>query len=324
MKKILTLATLILGVLTCSAQAQSSSYPTRSVRAVLPYSVGSGPDTVARMIGEQLSAAWKQPFIVENKPGANGWLALGEVKRSAADGYSIAIVDNTHMTLHPHLYKKMPFDPARDFVAAAPIYSTHFFIVVSANSPWRNVGDLIGAAHKANGHLTYGTWGIGSVAHLGSTILQQRTQTSMTHIPFKDLSQLYAAVANGDVDWAFGTAATVQNLYQAKRVKFLALAAPARLAAYPDVPTIAQAGGPQDFELKTWVAAFAPRGTPQAVIERLNTAIAAALRTPAIKQRFETFGFNAWSVDAPGLARAVNEDSAHFGQIVQKANIALD
>ncbi|AFK61893.1 extra-cytoplasmic solute receptor family protein 56 [Advenella kashmirensis WT001] len=324
MKKILTLATLILGVLTCSAQAQSSSYPTRSVRAVLPYSVGGGPDTVARMIGEQLSTAWKQPFIVENKPGANGWLALGEVKRSAADGYSIAIVDNTHMTLHPHLYKKMPFDPARDFVAAAPIYSTHFFIVVSANSPWRNVGDLIGAAHKANGHLTYGTWGIGSVAHLGSTILQQRTQMSMTHIPFKDLSQLYAAVANGDVDWAFGTAATVQNLYQAKRVKFLALAAPARLAAYPDVPTIAQAGGPQDFELKTWVAAFAPRGTPQAVIESLNTAIAAALRTPAIKQRFETFGFNAWSVDAPGLARAVNEDSAHFGQIVQKANIALD
>src|SRR5690606_38396013 len=156
------------------------------------------------------------------------------------------------------------------------------------------------------------------------TILQQRTQTTMTHIPFKDLSQLYAAVANGDVDWAFGTAATVQNLYQAKRVKLLALAAPVRLAAYPDVPTIAQAGGPQDFELKTWVAAFAPRGTPQEIIERLNTAIAAALRTPAIKQRFETFGFNAWSVDAPGLARAVNEDSAHFGGIVQKANIARD
>src|SRR5690606_29247939 len=116
----------------------------------------------------------------------------------------------------------------------------------------------------------------------------------MVHVPFKELPQLYTAVANGDVDWAFGTAATVQNLYQAKRVKLLALAAPTRLAQYAEVPTVTEAGGPKDFELKTWVAAFAPTGTPPDVIEKLNTAIAAAVDTPAMKQRFDTFGFNAW------------------------------
>jgi tripartite-type tricarboxylate transporter receptor subunit TctC len=322
MKKTLILAALALAAHSFGAQAQN--YPSHSVRAVLPYSVGSGPDAVTRMIGEQLTAAWKQPFIVENKPGANGWLAIGEVKRSAPDGYSVAIVDNTHMTLQPHLYSKMPFDPLRDFTAVAPIYTTHFFIVVSASSPWNTVSDLLDAARRKQGQLTYGSWGMGSVAHIGSTLLQQKTGTAMTHVPFKELPQLYTAVANGEVDWAFGTAATVQNLYQAKRVKLLALAAPSRLALYPDVPTVAQAGGPGDFELKTWVAAFAPKGTPPEVVQRLNGAITAALAAPAVRERFLTFGFDPWAGEASAVTRAQETDSAHFAQIVKQAKISLD
>ncbi|OZI72637.1 Bug family tripartite tricarboxylate transporter substrate binding protein [Bordetella genomosp. 2] len=324
MKKTLILATLALGVLAGAAHAQASDFPARSVRAVLPYSVGSGPDAVTRMIGEQLAAAWRQPFIVENKPGANGWLAIGEVKRSAPDGYSVAVVDNTHMTLQPHLYSKMPFDPSRDFIAVAPIYTTHFFIVVAADSPWRDVGDLVEAARRDPGRQTYGTWGMGSVAHVGATMFQRDTGTSMTHVPFKELPQLYTAVANGEVDWAFGTAATVQNLYQAGRVKLLALAAPRRLALYPDVPTVAQAGGPAGFELKTWVAAFAPKGTPPEVVKRLNADITAALAAPSVRQRFETFGFDAWAADAAAVARAQEEDSARFAGIVKQASISLE
>lgn len=313
------------GALACaSAQAQSDKYPERPVRIVLPYSVGSGPDAVARMLGEQLTAAWKQPLIVENKPGANGWLAIGEVKRATPDGYSLAVVDNTHMTLQPQLYRSLPFDPVKDFVPVAPIYTTHFFMVVSASSPWNNVTDLIAAAKAQPGKLTYGTWGMGSVAHVGTSMFQTATQTSMTHVPFKDLAQLYTAVANGEVDWAFGTAATVQNLYQAKRVKLLALAAPSRLGSYADVPTVNEAGGPKDFELKTWVAAFAPKGTPDAVVKRINAAIAQAVVTPAVRKRFETYGFDAWPQHAAALAQARDADSARFAAVVKEANISLD
>ena len=318
----LTAAALALGC--AGAMAQSGAYPSHPVRMVLPYSVGSGPDAVARMLGEQLTAAWKQPVIVENKPGANGWLAIGDVKRGGQDGYSLAIVDNTHMTLQPHLYRSLPFDPVRDFEPAAPIYHTHFFVVVSADSPWKNVGDLVAAARAQPDRLTYGTWGMGSVAHVGTTMFQDATGTRMTHVPFKDLSQLYTAVAKGEVDWAFGTAATVQNLYQAKRVKLLALAAPARLPSYPDVPTVAEAGGPKDFELKTWVAAFVPKGTPAPVRKQLNEGIAAAVQSPAVLKRFEPFGFQAWPASAAELSQAREADSARFAEVVKKANISLD
>lgn len=317
--------TAAVAALACAAvQAQSGAFPERPVRMVLPYSVGSGPDAVARMVGEQLTAAWKQPVIVENKPGANGWLAIGDVKRAGRDGYSLAIVDNTHMTLQPHLYRSLPFDPVADFAPAAPIYHTHFFIVVGAGSPWNKVSDLVEAARAQPGKLTYGTWGMGSVAHVGTAMLQDATRTTMTHVPFKDLAQLYTAVANGEVHWAFGTAATVQNLYQAKRVKLLALAAPGRLASYPDVPTVTESGGPADFELKTWVAAFAPKGTPDAVLQRINAGIAAAVRSPAVAKRFETFGFQAWPADAAELVRAREADSERFATVVRKADISLD
>ncbi|CAM3785352.1 TctC [Bordetella sputigena] len=328
MKTTLAAATIAIsclsGAASSMAHAQSGAFPNHSVRAVLPYSVGSGPDAVSRIIGEQLTAAWKQPFIVENKPGANGWLAIGEIKRSAPDGYSMLVVDNTPMTLQPHLYSKLPFDPMADFTPVAPIYRTNFFIVVSSRSPWNSVSDLIAAARQRKGEVTYGSWGIGSVAHIGTAEFERKTGTSMTHVPFKELPQLYTAVANGEVDWAFGTAATVQNLYQAKRVKLLALAAPSRLGLYPEVPTVAESGGPAEFEVKTWVAAFAPKGTPDQVVQRLNGAIATALAAPSVQKSLQTFGFEPW-VAAPGdVAKAQAQDTASFATIVKQSKISLD
>lgn len=324
MKKVIGSAILAISLAAGAAYSQDLHYPERPVRAVLPYSVGSGPDAVMRMVGEQLSSKWKQPVIVENKPGANGWLAIGEVKRSEPDGYSIVIVDSTHMTLQPHLYRKLPFDPVKDFDPVAPIYTTHFFIVVSADSPWHSVGDLIAAAKADPGRITYGTWGMGSVAHVGTAMFESKTGTQMMHIPFKELPQLYTAVANREVDWAFGTAATVQNLYQAKRVKLLALAAPSRLATYADIPTVAEAGGPADFELKTWVAAFAPKGTPKSITQQINDGIAEAVVAPEVSKRFETFGFDAWPASARDLVRVQQSDSLRFSNVVRQARISLD
>jgi len=324
MKAILYGAAVIATILAGLAGAQAPAYPAKPVRAVLPYSVGSGPDAVTRLVGEKLSKAWGQSLIVENKPGANGWLAIGDVKRAPADGYSLVVVDNTHMTLHPHLYKKLPFDPVADFSPVAPVYTTYFFIVVPASSPWKDVRDLIAAAKAKGGNLTYGTWGMGSVAHIGASMFQSQTGTQMTHVPFKELPQLYTAVATGEVDWAFGTAATVAQLYQAKKVKLLALAAPSRLAQYDSIPTVAEAGGPAGFELKTWVAMFAPKGTPQAVVDRINQAVAQAVVEPDVRKQFDTFGFEAWPASASDLAQAMQGDTLRFDSVVKQAAISLD
>lgn len=302
----------------------ASGYPTRAVKTLLPYSAGSGPDAVMRHVADKLSTAWKQPHLIDNKPGANGWLAVGEAKRAGADGYTLVGVDNTHFTLQPHLYKQLPFSPKGDFEPVAPLYTTYFFVVVAADSPWKDMSDLLAAAKAKGGQLTYGSWGIGSVAHVGTAMLESATGVRMTHVPFKELPQLYTAVATGEVSWAFGTAATVGPLFKAKKVKLLALAAPRRLDGYTDIPTVGEAGGPAGFELKTWVALFAPKGTPKPVIAQLNTAIGKALREPDVRERLATVGFEPWIATPAELTAAIDADTRRFSGVVQQARISLD
>lgn len=305
--------------------AAAQQFPNRSIRAVIPYSAGSGPDAVLRHVGEKLSGGNSaMQIVIENKPGANGWLAIESVKRAAADGYTLLEVDNTHMALQPHLYKQLPFDPIKDFEPVAPLYWTHFFIVVPANSPWKSVADLIAAAKASPGKMTYGTWGIGSVAHVGSSMLETATGTQMTHVPFKELPQLYTAVANGDVSWAFGSAATAGPLYKANKVKLLALAAPKRLAEYSDIPTVSEAGGPANFELKTWVALFGPRGMPKDVVARINARVNKALDEPDVRARLANFGFEAWHGAPEEVSKNAAADSKRFAGIVSEARISLD
>ncbi|MDR6860703.1 tripartite tricarboxylate transporter substrate binding protein [Variovorax guangxiensis] len=310
--------------LAVATTAAAQTFPTKPVRAVLPYSAGSGPDAVMRNVGERLGREWGHQVLVDNKPGANSWLALGEVKRAAPDGHTVLVVDATPMTLQPNLYKQLPFDPVKDFEPITPLYSTHFFIVVGANSPWKNVTDLMAAAKAKKGQVTYGSWGIGSVAHVGTAQLEDATGMQMMHVPFKELPQLYTAVATGEVDWAFGTAATVDPLYRGKKVRLLAYAGPKRLAGYEDVPTVAEAGGPAGFELRTWVALYAPKGTPKPVIDRINASVAKTLGAPEVRARFAAFGFEPWSAPPAEITRVTAADTRRFADIVKRASISLD
>jgi tripartite-type tricarboxylate transporter receptor subunit TctC len=304
--------------------AMAQTYPAKPVRSVAPYSPGSGPDAVMRILSERLSRDWGQQLVVDNKPGANGFIAISDAKRAAPDGYTVLQVDNTHMALAPHLFKQLPYDPLKDFEPLAPVYFTNFFVVVAANSPWKDVGDLIKAARAAPGDITYGSWGVGSVAHVGASMFETATGTRMTHVPFKDMGNVYTSVATGDIKWAFGTAATAGPMFQAKKVKFLALAAPKRLAGYTDVPTVGEAGGPAGFEVKTWVGLFAPIGTPKAAIDKINADVGKVLMTADVKDRLATFGFEPYIGPPSELTKAMERDSRKFGDVVKRAQISLD
>ena len=277
-----------------------------------------------RILGEKLSRTWGQQLVVDNKPGGNGFIAIGEAKRAAPDGYTVLQVDNTHMALQPHVFKQLPYDPMKDFEPVTPLYSTNFFIVVAANSPWKDVGDLIKAAKAAPNEITYGSWGTGSVAHVGATMLEAATDSRMMHVPFKEMGQVYSSVATGDIKWAFGTAATAGPMYQAKKVKFLALAAPKRLSGYGDVPTVSEAGGPANFEVKTWVGLFAPKGTPKAAIEKINSDVGKVLEATDVRDRLATMGFEPYAGPPSELTKAIERDSRRFGEVVKRAKISLD
>ena len=310
--------------LLAAAPLQAQTYPAKPIRVVLPFSAGSGPDAVIRHIGEKVGKTWGQPLTVDNKPGANGWLSAGEVKRTAADGYNLLLVDVGTVSLQPHLYKQMPLDPVKDFEPVAPLYTANFFVVVGANSPYKNFGELVAAAKATPDKLTYGSWGIGSVAHVGSAMVENTAGVQMRHIPFKEIPQLYTAVATGEVDWAFGSAATVGPLYRSKRVRLLAYAGPRRLAGFTDVPTVSETAGMGNFELKSWVALYGPRGMPKNVVERIHSGIVAAQAEPDVKERFAAVGFEGWTASPAEIERTAQSDSDRFAETVKRAKISID
>ena len=321
-KVLLVSAALAAAALVQAAAAQQ--FPTKPVRVITPFPAGSGPDSVLRLVGDKLSKAWGQQLIVENRPGANGFIAIEAAKKAAPDGYTLVQMDDAHMAVQPLLYKQLPYDIAKDFDPVATLFRTYFFVVTPADSSWKSMADLVSAAKAKRGELTYGSWFIGSPGHLGAALLEGATETQMTHVPFKEMTQLYAAVGNNDVAWAFGSAASAGPMYRAKKVKFLAVAAPRRIAGFPDVPTVAEAGGPANFDVKAWVALLAPRGTPKAMIAKINADVAKALSEPDVRERLAGFAFEPFSSSPEEIAKAIDADSRRYAEVIKRAKISLD
>jgi tripartite-type tricarboxylate transporter receptor subunit TctC len=311
-----------LGLFATAASAQQ--YPTKPVKIITPFAAGSGPDSVIRLVGEKLTRAWGQPIIVENRPGGHGFIALEAAKKAAPDGYTLVQMDDTHMSLQAHLFKKIPYDVTKDFEPVGTLFRTYFFVVVPSQSPWKNIGELIAAAKAKPGDLTYGSWFIGSPGHIGAAMLEAATGTQMLHVPYKEASQLYTAVGNNEVAWAFGTAASAGAMYRAGKVRFMAVAAPAKVSGYPDVPTVAEMGGPADLEVKAWVALFAPRGAPAPIVEKINQELAKALSEPDVRERFTTFGFEPYAAAPGDIKKEMEADFRRYGDVVKRAKISIE
>ena len=320
----LFIAAAALALSTLSPGASAQAFPNKPVRIITPFPAGSGPDAVLRMVGDKLTRAWGQQIIIDNRPGANGFIAIEAARRATPDGYTLVQMDSAQLTAHPHLYKKLPYDPVKDFDAVTPLFRNYFFVVVPADSKWKNMSDLIAAAKARDGELTYGSWFIGSPGHLGAGLLEAASGTHMTHVPYKEMTQLYAAVGNKEVAWAFGSVASAGAMVRAGKARFLAVAAPARVAGFADIPTVAQAGGPADFEVKAWTALFAPRGTPRDVSAKVAAAVAKALAEPEARERFGTFGYEAFSATPPEMDKLIGAESRRYADIIKRSSISLD
>ncbi len=185
--------------------AQTLDYPARPVTIVTPFAAGSGPDAVLRLVTERLSRQWGQRVLIDNKPGGGGFIAIDTVRRAAPDGYTLLQLDSEHIAALPHLYKSRNFVTLQHFDPVASLFRTPFLIAVPTDSPWRNVADLVAAAKARPGQLSYGSWGVGSPGHLGAQQLEAMTGTHMQHVPFREVSQLYANVGSGELPWAFAS-----------------------------------------------------------------------------------------------------------------------
>jgi tripartite-type tricarboxylate transporter receptor subunit TctC len=306
-----------------AASAQGQAYPTKVVKVVAPYSSGAGPAVFMRVVADRLSKTWGQQVIVDARPGASGFIAIEAVKNAAPDGHELLVVSNAHVAINPALYKKLPYDPQGDFVPVGLIYHTPFFVTVKSDGPYPTVPALIAAAKANPGGITYGASYVGAPSHLGGADLAYRTGTRMTLVPYKDQSQMYVSIANGELDWALSTLASALPLMKAGRIKLLAIAAPRRSESAPDVPTIREAGGP-DFTVDSWLALLAPRGTPPALVRKINADLNGALASGEVLERMRTFGFEPSPGTPEQLAEAIRADTKTYGDLVRLTGATAD
>jgi tripartite-type tricarboxylate transporter receptor subunit TctC len=301
----------------------AQSFPTQPVRIVSPFSAGSGPDALTRIVAEKLAAIWKQAVLVDPRPGASGFIAAAAVKQAAPTGHDLFLADVGHLAISPSLFKKLPYDPKNDFVPVGGMFRTSFFIMVGANSSIRTVKDLIAAA-ATPGKVTYGSTAVGGPPHLGAAQLAAASGTQMTHVPFKEVSQLNIAVSNGEVDWTMSTLATAGPLLKAGKVRFIAIADATRSAAMPDVLTLEEAGGPKGIQARSWVALVAPKGTPAAVVSTLNQSLNDVLRQSEVVERFEAVGFVPYPLTPAALASLIDTDTVAYAAMVKRTGASAD
>lgn len=306
------------------AQAQDPSFPSKTVRVITPFPVGSGPDVALRVVANHLAGKWGQAVIVDNRPGGNGFIAISGLKQASADGHVLVQLDSNHLTTHPHTFSKLPYDPQKDLEPIRPLFRNNFFVAVSAESPFKSIDDIITAARSDPTRISYGSWFNGSPGHLGALRLAQMKGISMMHVPFKDMNQLYMAVANREVDWALGSAASAGALEKAGKLRFLAITGPARSKAYPQVPSVDDRPGTKGYEVAAWTGLFSPKGTPKAVREKISADVLAVLRLPDVVERYSAFGYEIFDAGPDAYAEAIRRETASWADVIRGANLKLD
>ncbi|HQR12772.1 MAG TPA: tripartite tricarboxylate transporter substrate binding protein [Casimicrobiaceae bacterium] len=310
----------LLGAASLGRVHAESKFPDRAVRIVVPYSVGIGPDVVARAVAERLSMQWGQPVIVDNKPGASGIIAFAEVRRTAPDGYTLFLADTATLAVNPLIHAELPYDPARDLVPLSLLFRTTFLVYVGGDSRFRSIAGLLQEARSEPKRVSYASLGNGHASQVAIESMARAANVDLLHVPFKEAGAMLSAVASGDVDFtAIGTN-TASGLVALGKLRPLAVAANSRIKAVPDVPTLLEAGGPA-VEMRPWAALVAVAGTPQSVLQILRAGILAALDSPDARRRVESAGFELTPSTPQELEARVAADIANYAPLVREGRV---
>ncbi len=300
----------------------AQGFPNRPIRILVHVPPGGAPDITARVLADRLTPALGQPVLVENRPGSNGNIAGEIVVRSPADGHTLLLCADSQIVINPHVYTKMSFDPMKDLVPVASVASNEFFLTASPGEPFHTLAEFIAYAKKANPPLAYASGGNGSQHHLTMEMLKARAGIDLVHVPFKGAAPATTAVIAGQVPVLFA-GSTAGPQVRAGRLRALAIAGAKRLAAFPDVPTIAELY--PGFVNSIWLGLCAPRGTPEPVIARLRTEVNRALALPETRAIFAKSGALEPYITSPEeFAAVIRADYEKYGKIVRAVGAKVD
>lgn len=326
MKRLFTASAIALSLAVVSATASTAAFaafPDKPVRIIVPVPPGGILDQVTRIITAPMEEILKQPVVVENKPGASGNIAANNVARSAADGYTLLAGYSMFHVGNPVMYKKLEWDPIKDFAPVAMLVSSPHLVAVNPNVPIKSMQELVDYAKANPGQLNYATSGNGSVPHIGMELFKQNTGVDITHVPYKGAGPAVQDVLAGHVEMTVATPPSLASFVTTDKLRPLAVAAKSRIAMLPNVPTTAEAGFP-GFELEAWVGLLAPAGTPDDVLKTLNDAVRQALQNEKVKESLAAAGVLPWPMTPAEMDQQIRKDIDYWQPVIRKANITIE
>jgi tripartite-type tricarboxylate transporter receptor subunit TctC len=306
-------------LLLCAASASAQDYPTKTVRLIVPLSPGAGADVAARLVAARMSEHWKQPVIVENRPGAGGQIGTAAVVKAEPDGHTLLLQSSSHAA-NPAIYRNLPYDPQKDLVDVAIVGKTPYVMVSSASGPYRSLKALFDAARAKPGEIAYSSAGLGTSTHLAAEYLIGLAGVRMIHVPFKGSPEALQDVLGGRSAFYMAPVNVALGLVKDGKLVPLGVSTRSRAAVLPDVPTLA-GQGLTDYEVTLWFGMWAPAATPAAVVQKLNAAMNAIVQEPAMREQFSKLGMQPAPMKPEEFARFVRSEIDVYKRIVQQAGI---
>jgi len=301
----------------------AQNYPVRTIRVIVPTAAGGNPDFILRPVAQKMSESLKQPFIVDNRPGASGIIGVELAARSPADGYTLLFGAIGHLATPSALYEKLPFDAIKDFAPISNLVDTPFFLFVHPSLPAKTVKEFVALAKARPGQITYVSFGVGSFPHFLTESLSSMTGIKLLHVPYKGSAPAASALLAGHVMSGFDSMQTAISLVRAKRLRALAIGADKRSPIAPEIPTFAEAGFPGAGG-SAWFGLFAPANTPRDIVMKLHAEVVKALATPEIRQIFEPAGLQVIGSTPEQFAALLRRDVDKFVKVAREANIRAE
>ena len=314
---IATLATALTG------PVLAQEWPAKPIRLIVPFPAGGGTDIIGRVVGNKLSELLKQPVIIENKPGAGGNLGVDAAAKSAPDGYTLVLGQTSNLAINPSLYKSLPYDPVKDLIPVTLLADAPLVLVVAQDSPFRTLADVLAAAKAKPDSLTFASPGSGTVAHLSGEILQAAAGVKFSHIPYKGSSQALQDLIGGRIDIFMSSVPTALSQIKGGKLRAIAVSAPARSPALPDIPTMTEAGV-KGVEATTWFGILVPAKTEATIVERLNKDLNTALQAPEVREKIAAEGGGPIGGTAGKFADLLKTELPMWAKVVKASGATVD
>ena len=322
MKNILCLLSmLILGAASLPACAQPAAYPNKPIRIVVPTPAGGPTDVLTRIVGQKLSEAWSQPVVVENRPGADTIIGNAFVSKAAPDGYTLLVTVDAAVTMHQFAYKKLPYDPIRDFTPVSGIGNSYVIIFAQSALPANSIAELVALAKASPGKYTFG-WGTLKTRLIGER-LSMMAGIKFLDVPYKGSAGTAQALMSGDVNFVIDGLTSYKSNLTSGRFKMLAVTGTQRAAAIPNVPTFQELGFP-GFNTGVWLGMLAPPATPSAIVEKISAEVVRILNTKEINDRLEGIGFEILPRTPQQFAELIRSDAETWGKVIRDIGLTLD